>query len=156
MSASSTGCQFSHLRKVQPGNAKGSQNVPALCAYHNTPGSTNFRFSSAVTAKLQHQLIHNQWRVSVFIDCMLGSQEETCTAFHLSVIMGWGMASGEVVLGIQLSRRKNEYLSRKEGRKEGTNEWTKVGRKEGRKKLLWCISGDFCYRHIKFPWYFLL
>lgn len=93
---------FSRLKMMQPGNAKGSQKVPALSAYHNTPGSTNFRFSSAVTAKLQHQLNHNQWRISVFIDCMLGSQGESCTAFHLSVITGWGMASGEVVLGIQL------------------------------------------------------
>lgn len=75
-------------RKVQPGNGKGSQNVPAFCAYRNTPGSTNFRFSSAVTAKLQHQLIHNQWAVSVFMDCVLGSQGEAWIAFNVSIIIG--------------------------------------------------------------------
>lgn len=65
---------FVNLKKVEPGNRKSSKNVPALCVSQNTPGSTNFRFSSTLTAKLKHQLIHNQWRISVFVDCMLGSQ----------------------------------------------------------------------------------
>lgn len=56
---------FVDLKKVKPGNRKSSENVPALCVSPNAPGSTNFRFSSAVTVKLQHQLIHNQWRMSV-------------------------------------------------------------------------------------------